>query len=1091
MSAPVEVTVGVPGDVELTAATPADVEVTAGALVQVTTEGDGSARPQAAANAVLLTYSLAPEVGDAVYELKRATGTTTPDPVEIRGGGSPITMPVPDGWTVWRSFTWSGDYTPEVAQNVLLFLPGDSLWPSTYATVNADDGHFVPVSLPGLTVVAVGCDGTEAFDDNALFIGWNNDDSFIEGETTALAPATQFRPHVVASDDVTLRGGLSGLLSGKQRLSEAMAVLDSLGIFDGFVVTDIPADNSPSAADGTLSTLDESDGRNQLVTYHSETKRAALDAGLADNQRVGKLIGGLPTSARTLGGCLVQTRNVPAALYDVIAAASELTGFDFSGGNAVTAHLDLDGTDYESTVDSDVGDLQGFLGAFFGPFLGAGVTPAQNVTIPQTAEPAQTALISPTRGAGSSIAVTSISQDVNGLQAFVDALTFVDGDQLRVGISDQSNGGGHWLSVGTAGTHTNPDPGTNESENLHNAWLMVNCGAELGWRWVIRPFRSDEMSYTPEASEWETIRAALGDDALPDTIHLALEMLARAVATGSGGGASAFADLSDVVDGFDFTAGNIPVADGAKLISATPSEFLGGFGSAFGQDIVDTAEAYTDDAVAAHVAADDPHGDRAHADAQDAATLAAAETYADDAVAAHVAADDPHGDRAAAESYADTQDAATLTAAQSYAEGLVNALNAFTYKTGLDFSTNQNYEAADTGDAYSVSVAGHVGGPGGPRVDVGTLMVCIVDGSPSGNHATVGANWVILPGYNAVLAALATLTNAADKLAYFTGAGAAATTDFTATARQLLDDTSFTAMRLTLGLAIGTNVQAQSGTLDLLAALTTTSLGRGFLSLADHSAIVSYLALVAADIPALDASKITSGTMATARLGSGSASSSTFLRGDQTYAAPTVDVVSNVATNSVLGRVSSGSGDNEELTPAQVRSLIGTSTTDYVLDGTGAFRKRVQTYYVGAQGGVTTDNTDKLLGSITLPDLDSGDTVEFEFSGTWLNNTGSTRSITLTAKFANSMMLITPSIGNVTTSTTAAWRVAGRIRCTGSATQVGAMTGNVWVNASGTANGTASESQTAPVLGLYLKCAVATTTQTGTLLSGFATVTRA
>lgn len=44
--------------------------------------------------------------------------------------------------------------------------------------------------------------------------------------------------------------------------------------------------------------------------------------------------------------------------------------------------------------------------------------------------------------------------------------------------------------------------------------------------------------------------------------------------------------------------------------------------------------------------------------------------------------------------------------------------------------------------------------------------------------------------------------------------------------------------------------------------------------------------LAAGDIPSLDAAKITSGTMATARLGSGSATSATFLRGDQAWAAP-------------------------------------------------------------------------------------------------------------------------------------------------------------------------------------------------------------
>jgi hypothetical protein len=105
-------------------------------------------------------------------------------------------------------------------------------------------------------------------------------------------------------------------------------------------------------------------------------------------------------------------------------------------------------------------------------------------------------------------------------------------------------------------------------------------------------------------------------------------------------------------------------------------------------------------------------------------------------------------------------------------------------------------------------------------------------------------------------------------------------------------------------------------------------------------------ALVAGDIPNLGASIITSGTIATARLGSGSATSATYLHGDSTWA------------GIAAGDISSGT-----ITPARLGSGASAST---LLHGDSTFSAVSLTAEVtgtlpGVNGGTGVSNSGKTL----------------------------------------------------------------------------------------------------------------------------------
>jgi hypothetical protein len=216
------------------------------------------------------------------------------------------------------------------------------------------------------------------------------------------------------------------------------------------------------------------------------------------------------------------------------------------------------------------------------------------------------------------------------------------------------------------------------------------------------------------------------------------------------------------------------------------------------------------------------------------------------------------------------------------------------------------------------------------------------------------------------LDAIKGLTSAADKGIQFTGVGTAAVYDLTAAGKALLDDADAAAQRTTLGLVIGTNVQAYDADLTALSAVSTD----GQLPVGQTAGVPIWktitgdFTITAAGATAIGATKVTS-----AMLNADVYSTAHTWAGQQTFVAPALGTIaSGVATN--LTGTASGLTAGNVTTNANLTgdvTSVGNAATIAANAVTNAKAAQMAAYTIkGNATGLTADATDISIPALTM-----------------------------------------------------------------------------------------------------------------------------
>ncbi len=236
--------------------------------------------------------------------------------------------------------------------------------------------------------------------------------------------------------------------------------------------------------------------------------------------------------------------------------------------------------------------------------------------------------------------------------------------------------------------------------------------------------------------------------------------------------------------------------------------------------------------------------------------------------------------------YTTALDTYAITALTAFGRSLIDDADASTARTTLGVAIGTNVQAYS---AALVSVAGLTTSADKmiytTALDTYAITALtafgrslIDDADASTARTTLGvAIGTNVQAYSAALASVAGLTTSADKMIYTTASDTYAVTALSSFGRTLVDDADASTARTTLGLAIGTNVQAYSAALASVAGLTTSadkmiyttasdtyavttlsSFGRTLVDDADASTARTTLGLGTGDSPTFTATTLTS-----------------------------------------------------------------------------------------------------------------------------------------------------------------------------------------------------------------------------------------